>query len=129
MSDKILEKLNPREEDVMSVLWKENASLTASGIANIDPTLSINTIQNVLKKLVNKGYIEVADIVYSGTVLTRSYRNLISAEEYVGSQIRSIKKSIVNFSTLQFVDAILDEEEEDFLKEVDQLIQKKREKK
>lgn len=58
----------------MSVLWRIGESLTASSIAEKGGGLSINTVQAVMRSLMKKGYVEVADIVYSGTVLTRSYK-------------------------------------------------------
>ena len=56
----------------MSVLWRENKDLTASQIAQAGE-LKINTVKVALPSLLKKGYVKVADIVYSRTVLSRSY--------------------------------------------------------
>lgn len=76
-----LPKISEREKDVMSVLWHTGEALTASAIAEKGGGLSINTVQSVMRSLMKKEYIEVADIVYSGTVLTRRYKPIISAEQ------------------------------------------------
>ena len=57
--------LTQREMDVMTILWKSETPLVASEIANSNSSLNINTVQAVIRKLLNKKYIVVADIVYS----------------------------------------------------------------
>ena len=74
--------LSRRELDVMNVLWAEGKPLIASEIPERRPELSINTVHAVLKKLLKRGFIEVAQIVQSGTVLSRSYTPTITSEEY-----------------------------------------------
>lgn len=75
-------KLSGRELDIMNVFWEAGKPLIAKDIVARDPSLSINTVQAVLKGLLKKNYIKVAEIVYSGTVLTRSYEPVLTAEEY-----------------------------------------------
>ena len=75
-----------REQDVLEVLWTGEKPMTASEIVNANPELTMNTVQAVLRKLLGQKIIEVADIVYSGTVLSRSYRPLISHDEFISSQ-------------------------------------------
>ena len=74
--------LTKRESDIMTILWTSNKPLVASEIVKANPSLSISTVQTVLKKLTAKNYVEMAGIVYSGTVLTRSYQPAISQEDY-----------------------------------------------
>ena len=47
-----------------------------------------------LKKLMNKSYIKIADIVYSGTVLTRSYETLVDRDTYMASLVKSNQVSL-----------------------------------
>ena len=75
-----------REQDVLEVLWTGEKPMTASEIVNANPELTMNTVQAVLRKLLGQKIIEVADIVYSGTVLSRSYRPLITHDEFISSQ-------------------------------------------
>ena len=71
MGEKLI-NLSAKETDVMSVLWRENKDLTASQIAQAGE-LKLNTVKVALLSLLKKGYVKVADIVYSRTVLSRSY--------------------------------------------------------
>lgn len=80
-------KFSGRELDVMNVFWEEKKPLIAKEIVKKNSSLSINTVQAVLKTLLKKGYIKVADIVYSGTVLTRSYETVLTSDEYIVNQI------------------------------------------
>lgn len=80
-------KLSGRELDVMNVLWGINVPVIAKEIVDLDPSLSINTVQAILKSLLKRKYIKVADIVYSGKVLTRSYEAVLTADEYMLKQI------------------------------------------
>jgi len=86
-----LPKISEREKDVMLVLWHSDEPLTASAITEKGDGLSINTVQSVLRNLLKKEYIAVADIVYSGTVLTRSYEPVVSAEQYAADQLQTMR--------------------------------------
>ena len=72
--------LSRRELDIMNVLWAEGKPLKASDFPDKKSELSINTVQSVLKKLLQRGFIEVAEIVQSGTVLSRSYAPVIKPD-------------------------------------------------
>lgn len=48
----------------------------------------------MLRGLLNKELIEVADIVYSGTVLTRSYRPLIIEQDLIMKELKNQFKKI-----------------------------------
>lgn len=75
-------KLTKRDIEILSILWNSNRSLTASEISEASPELSVNTVQAVLRKLLKNKLIKIENIVYSGTVLARSYIPLISAKDY-----------------------------------------------
>lgn len=75
-------KLTTRELDIMKLLWNAENSMTSSEIAT-ESEISINTIQATISKLLKKNLIEVGEIVYSGTVLTRSYLPVITKEEFI----------------------------------------------
>ncbi|WP_077612173.1 BlaI/MecI/CopY family transcriptional regulator [Clostridium sp. Marseille-P2415] len=86
--------LTEREMDVMRILWDSKKPLVASEIAKTGVSLSNNTVQSVLRKLLTKKYIEVADIVYSGTVLTRSYKPAVSKGDLLVEQfVNQFKKN------------------------------------
>lgn len=123
-----LPKISERERDVMVTLWREGEGLTATGVSEKSGgVLSINTVQAALRNLMKKGYIEIADIVYSGTVLTRSYKPIISAEEYAADQLQRLQTNVLNFSTLNFVGYLHKNDETKILDEFESLIKKKKE--
>ena len=77
-----LAAMTSREEDIMNILWRSSKPLLAKEIAEQDATLTINTVQAVLRKMLKNNWIKVEDIVYSNTVLARTYVPVITAEEY-----------------------------------------------
>lgn len=118
--------LSEREKDIMLVLWKDHEPLTASSIAEKGDKLSLNTVQALIRKLLNKNFVEVADIVYSGTVLSRRYKPVLSAEEYAAENLEIMRKNSINFSTLNFIDRLLKEDDATLLDELEQLINSKK---
>ena len=66
--------LTNREYDVLKIIYDSEKPLIASEVTTKMEGLTINTVQAVLKKLLRTEIIEVAEIVYSGTVLSRSYK-------------------------------------------------------
>lgn len=82
--------LTGREKDILSILWNSDKGLIASEIVKLgDSTLTINTVQAVLKKLVKRELIQIEQIVYSGTVLSRSYVPTLSEEEFMVNMVTS----------------------------------------
>ncbi|KAF6557425.1 BlaI/MecI/CopY family transcriptional regulator [Paenibacillus sp. EKM202P] len=115
---KKLPRISQKEQDVLLVFWRDGGNLTASAIADIGDGLSINTVQAAVRSLLKKEYIEIADIVYSGTVLTRSYKPVISAEEYAAYQLQILKINAKNFSVSNFVEHFKENNEIECLKEL-----------
>lgn len=121
--------LTKREIDIMNIFWKENRPLIASDFPKFDSSLTINTVQAYLKKLKEKGLIEVADIVYSGTVLTRSYKFTVNQDEFEAKKyLNSINSHKINVSSL--VATFLNTQDEDTAREeitnLEKLIQKQK---
>ena len=102
-------KLTKRQEDVMNVLWESQKPMIASEIMKKREDFNINTVQSTLRTLVKKKYIEVADIVYSGTVLSRSYRPVLKREE-VTTDVELGMKAVLKKANLfaRYVDEIDD---------------------
>jgi len=103
--------LSAKEKEVMGALWDSTSSMTGTEICKKN-NLNINTVQAALKKLLKVEYVEVKDIVYSNTVLTRSYVPKITPDEYASIQLEEYyrssgkKKSLTNI-----VSYLLNEEE------------------
>ena len=125
--------LTGREKDVLDILWKAQKGLIASEIVKERDDLTINTVQAILKKLLRRNLIQVDQIVYSGTVLSRSYIPTLTESEFeiklIENRILGLKRFCI--SPIQFVlgflgnmnDALSDEEAEELLA----MIQKQRE--
>lgn len=103
--------LTPRDLDVMNILWKTENSMTASEIVDANPELTINTVQAVIRKLLKKELIYVKDIVYSGTVLSRSYRPTVNANDFAIMQFTAEFNNLQGeISKASLVAALLDSE-------------------
>ncbi|MDO4490140.1 MAG: BlaI/MecI/CopY family transcriptional regulator [Lachnospiraceae bacterium] len=104
---KISSKLTNKDLDILSVLWNSKKPMTALEITEADPSLMKNTVQPALRKLLKNEVIKVADIVYSGTVLCRSYEPTISKEEVflhrLSSEYTQLEKDISKASFVSFL--------------------------
>ena len=81
-------RLTKRENQILDILWDNTEPMTASEIVSAYPDLTKSTVQAVLRKLLTNKYIEVADIVHSGTVLCRKYRPTFSRSQFIASQLK-----------------------------------------
>lgn len=127
MSKSKLPKISEKEKEIMSVLWQSQEPLTASAISEKGNHLSINTVQATMRNLLKKQYIKVANIVYSGTVLSRCYEPIISAEQYAADQLQVMLLNTLNFSTMNFIDHFLKNSDSNILDELAEIIQRKKE--
>lgn len=118
-------KLTRRQLDVMKVLWESDKPLIASEIVKRDSSFNINTVQTALKVLLNQGYIDVADIVYSGTVLTRSYKPILSPDTYFESNFSDI--SIFKSPVSLFANFINSENDSEVIDKLEEIIRKRKE--
>lgn len=118
-----------REKDILEVLWNSDTPLLASDIPKLNPSLSISSVQLGLRNLLAKNIIEVADIIHSGTVLSRSYRPLISREEIISNEvINSFKSLDRTITTKNIVTTLLKHEknEADTIKELEKLLEERK---
>ncbi len=122
--------LTNREMDILNILWSSESPLIASEIANIDHSLTINTIQVVLRNLLKKKLIEVADIVYSGTVLCRSYRPTVDSKDFTLQQFVTEFKSMNSITTPKLVATLLEHEknEEVVIAELEKILNERKRK-
>lgn len=122
------ERLTAKEEQILIDLWNADRPLIASEVAKRGGQ-SINTVQVVLRGLLKRKLIEVADIVYSGTVLCRRYRPSSIALQYIirefTDQYKVLSKKISPSSL--FATLIESEQDEDeVITALEELIAKKR---
>lgn len=120
-------ELSKRELDVMNVFWSVKKATIASEIPKLNPKLNMNTVNTVIKSLLKKNFIKIDDIVYSNTVLARSYLPLVTVEEYTLNYLNSATSSFQYLSKASLFAALLDEEVNDsLLNELDAMIQKRK---
>ena len=113
----------------MKILWDSNKALVASEIANHGEALNINTVHACLRTLLKKEAIKIDGIVYSGTVLARSYSPVITKENYfddvyndiLGGKknsmlIRSLIDSQTDLSELETLEKIIAEKKKELIK-------------
>lgn len=123
--------LTKKELDIMSILWESDVPLVASEISKRDLSLNINTAQAVIRKLLDKKYIDIADIVYSGTVLSRSYRPTISQKELAIQQFtKNFEEENNNISIPNVVATLLKHEknEKKVIDELEKLLEERKKK-
>jgi len=75
-------KLNKSEYQILSYFYEVNQSLTKHELLEKIPDLNKNTAAVVIKRLLDKGYLEVGEIKYSNTVLARAYRPCLPFIEF-----------------------------------------------
>ncbi|WEV60459.1 BlaI/MecI/CopY family transcriptional regulator [Streptococcaceae bacterium ESL0729] len=85
-----MQKINPKELEILDILWNKDIPMTSKDILEAEPVLVMSTIQSTLKKLLKKELVVVDGITYSGTVLTRTYVPTISQEEFVLRQYKGL---------------------------------------
>lgn len=78
-------RLTKRETDIMEIFWRSEKPLSSNDIHPLAPEISINTIQPNLRKLNERGYIEVAGVGFTRNSITREYQPLITQAEYLSA--------------------------------------------
>lgn len=120
-----MKRLSQRQYEIMCVMWDADRPLLASEIVNAKEELNINTVQSALKSLIEKNYIEVADITHSRTVLARTYQPLVSKEVYLKELCNEFDYNLGSWGVV----ATLVEQERDInkLDELEKIITKAKE--
>lgn len=117
-------RITKKQLEVMKILWSSDKPLIASEILKRNDSLNINTVQACLRALVNKQFIKVADIVYSGTVLTRSYTPIVTQDEYLDFAYQDIvEKGKASSLIASLIDSETSPEELDL---IEKMIQQKK---
>lgn len=87
--------MNPRELDVLNILWKSDEPMMATDIVNARIGLTQSTVTAVLRKLLKDNLVEVAGITHSGRVLSRTYRPTEASRDLI---LQDFTQSYSNFS-------------------------------
>ena len=115
-------KLTKRENEIMQILWDSEEAMSAAEIMNASNGISLNTIQQVLQKLLKMNYVHVSSIGQNKKALMRLYRPSVDEADYVSSYINksTYAKLATNF--------IVQTNDDKILEELSKLIEKKRKK-
>ena len=112
-------QLTKKERSVMDILWDSHIEMSASEIRETsNEELSIYTIQQALRHLLEVHFIEVYDIAFNNKSLTRKYKPLVSQAEYVDSFIN-------NDTRLQLASNFVNNTDLKELEKLQKLIEKK----
>jgi predicted transcriptional regulator len=87
--------INPRELDVLNILWKSEQPLMATDIVNAGEGLTQSTVTAVLRKLLQAKLVEVVGVTHSGKVLSRTYRPTEASREAI---LQDFTENYSNFS-------------------------------
>jgi len=115
--------LKNKEKEVMEILWKSAEPLTALEIAQRSD-IPLNTIRAMLKRLLDYSLIAVADIVYSGTTLSRNYQPTIDKAGFETNRVvyEIIRLKEDNISLSDIIHCLLQKESKnEALKLIDEL--------
>lgn len=86
--------LNPREVDVLSILWNKGEPMMATDIVNEGHGLTQSTVTAVLRRLLNEELVEVTGITHSGRVLSRTYIPTEASRAVITKNIVDFYKSV-----------------------------------
>ena len=78
-----VELLTKKEQEVMDVLWNSTEEMSTNDIKITAPELNNYTIQQVIKKLLKKGFIKVSGFGYTKNALTRRDIPSLSQSDYL----------------------------------------------
>lgn len=114
--------LTTRQFEILNILWEADRALLVSEIAE-SHQLHVNTVQAAIKKLIKIGYVEVADIVHSRNVLARTYKPVITKDDYL--ELISQEMGKPGFSEQSLVALVKKEDNIEVLHEIEQIIREK----
>lgn len=105
--------LSKSEYETLLGFYEINQAVSKRELLEILPELNPNTIASVLKKLLEQGYLEVAEIKYSNTVLERAYQPCVPFSAFMKKQYGDIaieqlvKRTISSLVDLKLLDQFL----------------------
>ena len=122
--------LSEREMNVMQVLWKYEKPMTVTEIVESEKELTTPTVHTVLRKWLDKGYVQVIDTVQTGKVFARRYKAKKTQDEEIEEKIEKCMKnsrnpmSFVNTITAALLNGAVDEES--VIDELERIVQKRK---
>lgn len=113
-------KLTKKERAVLEVFWDSNNPMCIRDILLANKSLNKNTVPVIVRQLIKKNLLEVAEIRKNEKALTQYFQSTIDKESFFQSELS--KKNLKNLMA-SFIDSSESAEELDILEE---LISRKR---
>ena len=85
-----MNNISERQLQVMEILWNADEPMTSKEIFE-KCDFSRNTVDASIRRLMKLNYIEACSIVYSGTVLSRAYKSVLTREEFLHTACNSLQ--------------------------------------
>lgn len=89
--------LTKKEEEIMRVFWEQSRPLGLASLSEILPEYNLNTMQVVLRKLKNTGFIKRFGLEDNGKNGTRTYTMCINETDYMASLVTD--KQVISLAT------------------------------
>lgn len=107
-----IKRLTLKELEIMRVLWDRENPITGQEIieASPDRTWKESSIYIILKTLIKKGYVQIDNFKPTVTKNARTYKAVITPEEYSAMQATSLNVNIAGFFTAFAKDNKIDED-------------------
>ena len=126
-----LEELKMRIQALLKRSGKFNEKpMTVTEIVESEKELTTPTVHTVLRKLLDKGYVQVIDTVQTGKVFARRYKAKKTQDEEIEEKIEKCMKnsrnpmSFVNTITAALLNGAVDEES--VIDELERIVQKRK---
>ena len=114
-------QMNPRELDVLNILWKSDEPMTSTDIVNEQKGLTQSTVIAVLRKLLKDKLVEVSGVTHSGKVLSRTYRPTEASREIILENFQNDYRNFCNVIPKSTLCAAILEIDEDSAKAKDEV--------
>ena len=114
-------QMNPRELDVLNILWKSDEPMTSTDIVNEQKGLTQSTVIAVLRKLLKDELVEVSGVTHSGKVLSRTYRPTEASREIILENFQNDYRNFCNVIPKSTLCAAILEIDEDSAKAKDEV--------
>lgn len=114
-------QMNPRELDVLNILWKKEEPMTSTDIVNEQKGLTQSTVIAVLRKLLKDELVEVAGVTHSGKVLSRTYRPTEASRDLILENFQNDYRNFCNVIPKSTLCAAIMEMDTDSAKSKDEI--------
>ncbi len=118
-------KLTKKQLEVMKIFWAAQSPLSASEVAELYPSLNLNTVRSAISFLLKNEYIKTEDVILNKRALTRTYSAVISADEYVAENFSDSSHGI--FSKAIFSNFVKQENDPKIIAELKNILEMREE--